>query len=61
MSRIKFLAENKRTQPSLKHPTLKFFKSASSGVNYVGPQSLSDLSLFINKEMGRVTTATNGT
>ena len=55
-----YFTGNKRTQLELENPKLKFFKSASSAVDYVGPQSLSDLSSFINKQTGRVETSTKG-
>ena len=54
---IKKITENKRTQLVLKNPKLKFFKSTSSDVDYFGPQSLSGLLFFINKQMGRVDSA----
>ena len=60
MSSITDFAENKRTQLVLKNPKLKFFKSASTDVDYVGSRSLSDLLFFINKQMGRVTSTTIG-
>ena len=60
MSSITAFAENKTTQLVLKNPELKFFKSARSDVEYVGPRSLSDLTSFINKQIGRVTSTTIG-
>ena len=50
----------KRIQLVLQTPKLKFFESVSSNVNYDGARSLSDLSSFIDKQMGRVTVATKG-
>ena len=52
--------ENQRTQLVLKNPKLKFFKSTSVDVDYFGPPSLSDLSSFIDKQMGRLTAAAKG-
>ena len=54
------LVEYPRIQELFKIPKLKFFKSKSVNVDYIGAQSLGGLTVFINEQMGGETATKKG-